>query len=531
MSQRTRSNLLLPTGVILTILGVTSLSWYISRDREFQFGEVGPELAGAPVPSEAEADSTSNTIEAMRGQMQIVEDTVNERVEQTLAASEALQDEVKRLSEEREAQQAALRDLAAQELESQKARNAELSARIEELTSALLTRLQEVETRVVKQEQISLQLPIGDEAEEPSFESGERIAATALNDIVWLAPLDESAFSIAGTDGESKSAGNPVAAGVSQLKTAGGLLTSTNAGAVNAGGAGQGGVAGRINPNVRASLVEAERQAVQNSESRRLAAMLAPEPTTVPVYTLPDLSIGFDSSALTALVGRVYLDEDEITNPYEFKLVLGRDNVAANGQNLPDEIQGMFFEGYAVGDRLLSCVRGTITAASFLFSDGTVVPAYIGEPGSRPENDAYPRNRLGYITDPRGNCVPGQFVTDAPKWLAANALLAGAQGYARALREQEIERASVVDGSGVAVIENFTGDAARFAGASALVGGIDVFNDYASERLGEVFEAVYVPPGHPVVVHLQQELRLDRKPDARKITYPPHGGQANAYLD
>lgn len=248
MSPRTRSNLLLPTGVILTILAVASLSWFISRDREFQFGEVGPELAGAPMPTEVEADSTSNTIEAMRGQMQIVEDTVNERVQETLAASEALQHEVKRLSEEREAEQATLRDLTAQELESQKTRNAELSARIEELTSALLTRLQEVETRIVNQEQISLQLPIGTEAEEQSFASGERIAATALNDIVWLAPLDESAFPVAGADHESGSAGNPVATGVNSLKTAGGLLTSTNAGAVNAGRAGQGGVAARVNP-------------------------------------------------------------------------------------------------------------------------------------------------------------------------------------------------------------------------------------------------------------------------------------------
>ena len=529
------SNLLLPFGVILMVLIVAGLGWILSRDEGFNYGSVGPELSDDPMPEEAEADSTSNTIDAMRGQMEIVEQTVNQRVNETLEASEALQEELKELSDERATEQETLRARTEAELEEQRSRNEKLGTKIEELTNALLDRLQEVETQVQDRAGESIELAIGGESEgDVNYRSGQRIPATDLTDIVWLASLDESA-SRQQASGGGQGVSEAVVNGANRLRTGSGLLSETNDGA-DASDAGEPttGAApnARTNPNVRANLVDEQRRTRQLAEEDdRRRAVVDPEPETELVYTLPDLSIGFDSSALTALVGRVYVDESEITNPFEFKLVLGRDNVAANGQELPSEIEGMFFEGFATGDRLLSCVRGVITTASFLFRDGTVVPAYIGDPGSRPENDAYPAGRIGYITDPRGNCIPGQFVSDAPKWLAANAVLAGAQGYAQALRQQEIETASVIDGSGVTVVENFAGEAGRFAGASALVGGIDVVNEYAEQRLDEIFEAVYVPPGHPVVVHLQQEIRIDRVPDARQVTYPTNAGQANAYLD
>ena len=525
------SNLLLPFGVIFMVLTVAGITWFLSRDEGFEYGSVGPELPEDPMPDEAEADSTSNTIDAMRGQMEIVEQTVNERVNETLEASEALQEELKELGDKRATEQETLRARTEAELEEQRSRNEELGTKIEELTNALLDRLQEVETQVQDQAGESIELAIGGETEEElKYRSGQRIPATEMTDIVWLVSLDESASQRqASAVGQGPAAA--VVNGANRLRTGSGLLSEANDGA-NTSEAVEPATNAKANPNVRANLVDEERRTRQLAEDeRRRAAAVDPEPETELVYTLPDLSIGFDSSALTALVGRVYVDESEITNPFEFKLVLGRDNVAANGQELPSEIDGMFFEGFATGDRLLSCVRGVITTASFLFSDGTVVPAYIGDPGSRPENDAYPANRIGYITDPRGNCIPGQFISDAPKWLAANAVLAGAQGFAQALRQQEIESASIIDGSDVTVVENFTGEAGRFSGASALVGGIDVVNEYAQRRLDEIFEAVYVPPGHPVVVHLQQEIRIDRVPDARKVTYPRNAGQANAYLD
>ena len=527
------SNLLLPLLVIFTVLIVAAIGWFLSRDEGFKYGSVGPELSDDPMPEEAEADSTSNTIDAMRGQMEIVEQTVNERVNDTLEASEALQEELKQLSDERAAEQETLKSRTEAELEQQRLRNDELGSKIEELTDALLDRLQEVETQVQDRAGEAIEIAIGEGEEEHKYRSGQRIPATDMTDIVWLVSLDESANRQQASGGD-QGVGEAVVNGANRLRTGSGLLSETND-AANATGAGESsaGVAAnaRTNPNVRADLVDEERRTRQLAEDERRRAIVDPAPETEMVYTLPDLSIGFDSSALTALVGRVYVDESEITNPFEFKLVLGRDNVAANGQELPSEIEGMFFEGFATGDRLLSCVRGVITTASFLFRDGTVVPAYVGDPGSRPDNDVYPSGRIGYITDPRGNCIPGQFVSDAPKWLAANAVLAGAQGYAQALRQQEIETASIIDGSNVTVVENFTGEAGRFAGASALVGGIDVVNEYAQDRLDEIFEAVYVPPGHPVVVHLQQEIRIDRVPDARKVTYPNNSGQANAYLD
>jgi len=534
MAKNTSTNFLIPAGVMLTVLIVAGASWWLSRDIDVQYGDVGPELSSAPKPKEAEADSTSDTIAAIKGQIDLNNQQNEERVSAAIAANKALQEEVDRLNRERELDKSAQRDAATAELAEQRAQNEALGSKVDELTNALLTRLDNVETRIDEQSLVSMEIPIDDGKEkERVYRSGERIPATELNDIVWLGSIDESVRSGYVTGGGAvNNLGDGIVAQAKDLKT-GSLLRASNgtvADDANNSGARE---FSQVNPNVRSSLVTAQRDAVQKQrvvEAQELESLVEPEPDSEPVYTIPDLSIGFNSSALTALVGRVYLDEDKITNPFEFKLVLGRNNVAANWQELPSEIQGMFFEGYATGDPLLSCVRGNITAASFLFKDGTIVPAYIGDPGSRPENDVYPANRIGYITDPRGNCIPGQFVTDAPKWLAANTLLAGAEGYARALRQQEIETSTIVDGTGATLIENITGEATRFAGASAAVGGVDVLNEYARERLGQVFEAVYVPPGHPVIVHLQQEIRIDRKKDARKITYPQNTGQSNAYL-
>ena len=530
----TSNNPLVPILVMVTVVGIVGGFWWFTRDAPTNYGSVGPAMRETPAPREAEADSTSDTIEAVRGQIELVE----QRAAETLEENRRLVAEMKQLSEERAQERAEYEARLEGEIERQGVQydslGDTLGTQLGELSSAMTQRLAELEARLSEQETDVRAVPIGESAEAaPTYRSGQTVPATETLDIVWVEPLDSP---LAGNVDDSEGSGGierELREGADTI-TGGRLLrASEGRGGRNDAGRGQRAESSGFvaDPNVRTSLAAAHRFEEERREAARAAAIVEPSEEVERVYTLPDLSIGFDSTALTALVGRVYLDEDRVRNPFEFKIVLGRDNIAANYTDLPPEIEGMFFEGLATGDRLLSCVRGTLTAASFIFRDGTVVPAYIGDPGSRPENEAYPANRIGYITDPRGNCVPGQFVSDAPKWLAGTAVLAAAEGYALALRQQHIESASIVDGSGVTVVENFTGEAGEFAAASGLYGGINAVADYARERLGEVFEAVYVPPGQPVVVHLQQELRLDRNPDARQVVYPTQGGSRNARLD
>ncbi len=102
----------------------------------------------------------------------------------------------------------------------------------------------------------------------------------------------------------------------------------------------------------------------------------APQPETPPpaavkpVYTLPQNSTLIGSVAMTALLGRIPLN-GSVTDPYPFKVLIGRDNLTANGIELPD-IEGAVISGSATGDWTLSCVRGSLTSITLVFRDGTV---------------------------------------------------------------------------------------------------------------------------------------------------------------
>ncbi|HBP1257584.1 TPA: TIGR03752 family integrating conjugative element protein, partial [Pseudomonas aeruginosa] len=87
-------------------------------------------------------------------------------------------------------------------------------------------------------------------------------------------------------------------------------------------------------------------------------------------YTLPQNSTLMGSVAMSALIGRVPVD-GTVNDPYPFKILIGPDNLTANGIELPD-VAGAVASGTASGDWTLSCVRGQIRSLTFVFNDGTV---------------------------------------------------------------------------------------------------------------------------------------------------------------
>ncbi|MBC8946338.1 integrating conjugative element protein [Xenorhabdus indica] len=85
-----------------------------------------------------------------------------------------------------------------------------------------------------------------------------------------------------------------------------------------------------------------------------------------PVYTLPENATLVGSQAMTALLGRVPIN-GTVTDPYPFKILIGKDNLTANGIELP-EVEGAVVSGSASGDWTLSCVRGSGQFHHFCFS-------------------------------------------------------------------------------------------------------------------------------------------------------------------
>ncbi|OED38026.1 hypothetical protein AB833_21525 [Chromatiales bacterium (ex Bugula neritina AB1)] len=263
------------------------------------------------------------------------------------------------------------------------------------------------------------------------------------------------------------------------------------------------------------------------AQQQRLAT-----PASTPWFTIPDLSILANSVAITSLVGKVYLDND-IVNPRLFKVLVGRDNFTANFHELPIEIEGMIFEGYATGEFTTRCVYGDLIAATFIFADGSVQSVYPGDPGSRPQRGAEPMRRLGYISDPYGNpCVSGRLITDAPEYLGSSFLLSGAAAYARALRLAETQSRERFDSDGnlIGTDRVLSGDVNRYATASAFAGATDKSIEWLDQRYRVSTDVIYAPAGQRVDLHIQQELRLDKKPSQRQVRMS-HRAKHQHHLD
>ena len=93
-------------------------------------------------------------------------------------------------------------------------------------------------------------------------------------------------------------------------------------------------------------------------------------------------------------------------------MLVGAENLAANGLALP-EVAGVIFRGTALGDWNLSCVRGRLLSATFVFRNGTIRTVRGNE-----------QEPLGELADEFGvPCVSGKRITDAASYLTVSLLI------------------------------------------------------------------------------------------------------------
>lgn len=246
-----------------------------------------------------------------------------------------------------------------------------------------------------------------------------------------------------------------------------------------------------------------------------------------PRFTLPVNSTLLNNTAMTAFIGRVPVN-GTVTDPYRFKILASAEGLATNGFHLPPEIKSMVFSGAASGDWNLSCVRGQIDSVTFTFEDGSI-QTYGGEVASRSgQGEQTQRRVLGYISDQNGvPCISGQKVTNAPKILtaqfAASAFEAAARGYA------EAQTSTVITGAGGVV--RTVDDAAKFGAYSGLAGGAADAQTWLQSRLGQIFDAVFVPGGAQVAIHIEAQINLDQDRAGRRLSYVDAITTTNRTLD
>lgn len=237
-----------------------------------------------------------------------------------------------------------------------------------------------------------------------------------------------------------------------------------------------------------------------------------------PVYTVPANATLIGSVAMTALVGRVPID-GTVNDPYPFKVVIGPDNLTANGIEIPD-VAGAVVSGTASGDWTLSCVRGQVRSITFVFQDGTIrtIPDDNGQSRVNTQNTLQTiQGGLGWISDRHGiPCVSGARRSNAQQYLGSQALVTAAGAGAASLIDTQNGRVSYVNSDGSLGTVGISGNEAM---GRILAGGVQEMSQWVNKLYGQAFAAVYVEPGATVAVHIDRPLAIDYDPKGRRVDH------------
>lgn len=235
-----------------------------------------------------------------------------------------------------------------------------------------------------------------------------------------------------------------------------------------------------------------------------------------PVYTVPRNATLIGATAMTALVGRIPV-QGQVRDPMPFKVITGADNLAANGLTLPG-VAGMVWSGTAIGDWTLSCVTGRLDSVTFVFDDGTIRTISGDDRKQQPGGGT--DKPLAWISDTQGvPCINGERKTNAPAFLGQRIGVMALQAAAGAAAAAETT--SVVSESGAATSQ-VTGDPGAYMLGKAVSGGSEEISRWLMERQAQSFDAVFVPAGVDIAIHVDRELPIDFDPNGRRLIHASH---------
>lgn len=232
--------------------------------------------------------------------------------------------------------------------------------------------------------------------------------------------------------------------------------------------------------------------------------------TVFPVYTLPPNTILSDSRLITPMIGRVPLEQN-VTDPFFYKVEVGSHNLAANGHHIPG-VAKIIASGYATGVREQSCVRGYIDSLTFIFVDGRIVTS--GQASA--EGDSAGDN-IGYLADKWGKpCIRGRYINNAKDYLYSRGAAAFIEAAAEGLSQSQTSYKQNQDGSYQAILD---GNVWSFVFGRGVGGTANEIAEYIRERTANAFDVVYVEQNQPVQIFLNEMIAIDYDANARKISY------------
>lgn len=230
-----------------------------------------------------------------------------------------------------------------------------------------------------------------------------------------------------------------------------------------------------------------------------------------PAYTVPRNATLIDSTALTALVGRVPV-QGQVRDPMPFKVITGSENLAANGLTIPG-VRGMVWSGTAIGDWTLSCVTGRLDSVTFVFDDGTIRTIS----GDAQGGQSTSTSSLGWISDRQGiPCISGKRKTNAPAFLTQRIGIMAVQAATEAAAAAQTT--ATVSETGTAT-DTVTGNTGAYVLGKTFAGGSEEVAKWLLERQSQSFDAIFVPAGTRIAIHVDRELPIDLDPQGRKLDY------------
>ena len=234
--------------------------------------------------------------------------------------------------------------------------------------------------------------------------------------------------------------------------------------------------------------------------------------TPIPSFTVPRNATLMGATAMTALIGRVPV-RGEVRDPMPFKVITGHDNLAANGLTVPG-VEGMIWSGTAIGDWTLSCVSGRLESVTFVFDDGSIRTISSDDREQRTGDVNRP---LGWISDARGiPCITGTRKSNAAAFLAQRIGIKAIEAAAEAAAAAQTT--TVIRDSG-ALSSIVGGDSGAFVLGKTLSGGSNEIAQWLIARQAQSFDAVFVPAGAKLAIHVDRELIIDLDPNGRKLSY------------
>ena len=261
---------------------------------------------------------------------------------------------------------------------------------------------------------------------------------------------------------------------------------------------------------INGQFIESELISADPASPYHTETALLQSPPRQAHYTIPPTTTLLHATAMTALVGRIPVN-GRLHDPWRFKIIVGAANLAANGHTIP-QLAGMLWAGTARGDFSLSCVSGNVDTATFIFLDGSIQTTQIK---ADPDGSS---NGLGWISDEYGNpCIAGDLKSNAIRYLTQATLVNTTQATAEAIANAQTD--SSIDPQTGESTTRLTGDIDQYVAGYATQQSLSEISKWLAERQLTSFDAIYVPAGKEVAIHIEEPILIDHDPSGRKVHY------------